>query len=67
MKEDARTPAAAYLRMSTDRQQYSLANQSEMINQYAIAHGFSIVKTYSDPARTGVVFRHRKGLQSLIQ
>jgi DNA invertase Pin-like site-specific DNA recombinase len=67
MKQDARTPAATYLRMSTERQQYSLANQSEVINQYADAHGFSIVKTYSDPARTGVVFRRRKGLQSLIQ
>jgi DNA invertase Pin-like site-specific DNA recombinase len=53
--------------MSTERQQYSLANQSEVINQYADAHSFSIVKTYSDPARTGVVFRRRKGLQSLIQ
>ena len=67
MKEEARTPAAIYLRMSTERQQYSLANQSEVINQYADAHSFSIVKTYSDPARTGVVLRQRKGLQSLIQ
>ena len=60
-------PAASYLRMSTERQQYSLINQSEVIAQYADAHGFAIVKIYSDAARTGVIFRRRKGLQSLIQ
>lgn len=52
--------------MSTERQQYSLANQSENIQQYAEYHGYSIVQTYSDEARTGVLFRKRKGLQQLI-
>ena len=64
---DAVRPAATYLRMSTERQQYSLANQSEVIARYADAHGFEVVQTYSDAARTGVVFRRRKGLQNLIQ
>jgi DNA invertase Pin-like site-specific DNA recombinase len=67
MEGAARIPAATYLRMSTEKQQFSLANQSEAITQYAQVHGFTIVKTYSDPARTGVIFRNRKGLQSLIQ
>jgi DNA invertase Pin-like site-specific DNA recombinase len=53
--------------MSTERQQYSLVNQAEVIGKYADNHGFAVVKTYSDAARTGVVFRKRKGLQSLIR
>jgi DNA invertase Pin-like site-specific DNA recombinase len=67
MDNSMRIAAASYLRMSTDRQQYSLVNQSEVISEYADAHGFAVVKTYSDPATTGVIFRQRKGLQSLIQ
>ena len=67
MDDSSRIPAATYLRMSTERQQYSLVNQSDVIARYADAHGFAVVKTYSDAARTGVIFRNRKGLQSLIQ
>jgi DNA invertase Pin-like site-specific DNA recombinase len=39
-------PAAQYLRVSTDHQQYSLDNQSEAILEYAKSHGFDIVQTY---------------------
>jgi DNA invertase Pin-like site-specific DNA recombinase len=60
-------PAAQYLRMSTERQEYSTENQSQVIAKYAASHGFYIIQTYSDPALTGVVFRRRKGLQNLIQ
>lgn len=67
MGESELIPAACYLRMSTDRQQYSLLHQSEVVAEYAASHDFVIVKTYSDAARTGVIFRKRKGLQSLIQ
>jgi len=59
-------PAARYLRMSTERQHYSLANQSEHIQKYAEINGYLIVQTYSDEAKTGVLFRKRKGLQQLI-
>ena len=44
-------PAAQYLRMSTEHQQYSLENQSPAIQKYAEFHGFEIVRTYSDAAR----------------
>jgi len=60
-------PAAQYLRMSTDRQEYSLNNQSQAIATYAESHRLHVVNTYSDPAQTGVIFRRRKGLQKLIQ
>jgi DNA invertase Pin-like site-specific DNA recombinase len=60
-------PAAQYLRVSTDRQEYSLENQVQAIAEYAESHGLRVVNTYSDPATSGVVFRKRKGLQKLIQ
>jgi len=61
------TSAAQYLRMSTEHQQYSLENQSTAISNYAECHGFRVVRTYSDAAKRGLVLRHRKGLQQLLQ
>src|SRR5580658_5045724 len=60
-------PAAQYLRMSTEHQQYSLENQSTAILNYAESHGFRVVRTYSDAAKRGLVLRHRKGLQQLLK
>jgi DNA invertase Pin-like site-specific DNA recombinase len=60
-------PAAQYLRMSTERQEYSIENQCQVVAKYAEHHGFSVVQTYSDPAISGVLLRRRKGLQKLIQ
>ena len=48
------TPAAQYLRMSTDQQQYSLPNQAAAIAQYAERHGFNVVTTYKDEGRSGL-------------
>lgn len=66
---DARllVPAAQYLRMSTEHQQYSLDNQSIAIQRYAQSHGFGVVNTYSDAAKSGVVITRRKGLRQLLQ
>jgi DNA invertase Pin-like site-specific DNA recombinase len=60
-------PAAQYLRMSTEHQQYSLENQSLAIQNYAESHGFEVVGTYSDMAKSGLVLRRRGGLQQLLQ
>ena len=60
-------PAAQYHRMSTEHQQYSLDGQSTAIQAYASLHGFEIVQTYSDSAKSGVVLKHRTGLQQLLQ
>jgi DNA invertase Pin-like site-specific DNA recombinase len=59
--------AAQYLRMSTDHQQYSLDNQAEAIARYAEDHGFVVVKTYSDAARSGLRLKNRSGLQQLLK
>jgi len=58
--------AAEYVRVSTDMQLYSILNQQATIAEYARSHGFEIVKTYADPAKSGLDIRHRPGLQSLI-
>jgi DNA invertase Pin-like site-specific DNA recombinase len=60
-------PAAQYLRMSTEHQQYSLENQSTAIQKYAECHGFEVVCTYSDAAKSGLILKHRAGLRQLLQ
>jgi DNA invertase Pin-like site-specific DNA recombinase len=52
--------------MSTEHQQYSLENQSAAILEYAESHGFDIVHTYTDAAKSGVVLKHRVGLRQLL-
>jgi DNA invertase Pin-like site-specific DNA recombinase len=60
-------PAAQYLRMSTEHQQYSPENQSTAIRRYAEGHGFTVVRTYSDPAKSGLSLKNRLGLRDLLQ
>jgi len=60
-------PAAQYLRMSTEHQQYSLENQATAIQKYAETQGFEVVLTYSDAAKSGLVLRRRAGLRQLLQ
>jgi DNA invertase Pin-like site-specific DNA recombinase len=59
-------PAAQYLRMSTEHQQYSLQNQASIIRQYALHNGLEVVQTYADPGRSGLVLKHRRGLAQLL-
>jgi hypothetical protein len=47
------SPAAQYLRMSTDHQRYSIANQSAAIALYAAAHNMGIVRSFVDEGKTG--------------
>ena len=62
-----RIPAAQYLRMSTEHQQYSLENQSIAIQVYAESHGLEVVQTYSDAAKSGLVLKYRAGLRQLLE
>jgi DNA invertase Pin-like site-specific DNA recombinase len=59
-------PAAQYVRMSDEAQQYSIDNQKSAIQEYAVRHGFTVVRTYADPGKSGVVATHRKGLSELL-
>jgi DNA invertase Pin-like site-specific DNA recombinase len=60
-------PAAQYLRMSTEHQQYSLGNQSIAIAEYADRHGFAVVQTYRDAGKSGISLKRRNGLTSLLR
>ncbi|WP_338824906.1 recombinase family protein [Bradyrhizobium septentrionale] len=61
------TSAAEYVRMSTDHQQYSTANQSQAIREYAARHGFRIDKTYEDSGKSGLNLVNRDALKQLIE
>lgn len=67
MGHDALVPAAQYLRMPTEQQQYSIENQAAAIHAYADRNGFEIVKPFSDAARSGVLFKNRPALRHLLQ
>ena len=58
---------AQYLRMSTEHQQYSTANQSIAILKYAADHHMDIVRTYADHGKSGLDLSARDGLQSLLR
>jgi DNA invertase Pin-like site-specific DNA recombinase/DNA-binding winged helix-turn-helix (wHTH) protein len=59
-------PAAQYLRVSTEDQQYSIANQESVIADYARNRGFEVISTYSDPGRSGISLKSRRGLRQLL-
>lgn len=52
--------------MSTDTQEFSIANQEAAISAFAARFGYSVVKTYSDVGRSGVSARKRPGLCKLL-
>jgi DNA invertase Pin-like site-specific DNA recombinase len=53
--------------MSTEHQQYSTENQMDTIRRYADGRGLSIVRTYSDEARSGLNIEGRSGLRELLR
>jgi DNA invertase Pin-like site-specific DNA recombinase len=59
--------AAQYLRMSTEHQQYSIANQVAAIALYAAAHNIGIVRSFEDQGKSGTTLKRRRGLQELLQ
>lgn len=50
----------AYLRRSTDKQEYSTENQGVVNGAYAATHGMVTVRTYSDEGRSGLVIDRRE-------
>lgn len=59
--------AAQYVRMSTENQKYSTANQSEANHLYAATRGMEIVRTYADEGVSGLTFDKREALKRLIE
>ena len=58
--------AAQYVRMSTDHQKYSIANQSALIAAYAAVNDLTIIRSYEDAGRSGLSVEGRDALLRLI-
>jgi hypothetical protein len=63
----AAIPAAEYVRMSTEHQQYSTDNQHKVIAEYADRRGMTIVRTYADSGKSGLRIDGRDALKQIIQ
>ena len=61
-----RRRAVAYLRMSTEHQEYSTRNQVAAIKRYAAEHDLEIVATYSDEAKSGLRLENRPGMRQML-
>ena len=59
--------AAAYVRMSTEHQQYSTSNQMDVVREYAKRRGLEIVKVYSDEGKSGLNIQGRDSLAQMIE
>ncbi len=58
--------AAAYVRMSTEHQQYSTSNQMDVIRDYAKHRNLEIIKVYSDEGKSGLNIQGRDSLAQMI-
>ena len=65
-KNAALIRAAAYVRMSTEHQQYSTSNQMDVILDYAKRRGLEIVKIYSDEGKSGLNIEGREALSQML-
>lgn len=61
-----RVRAVAYVRMSTDLQEFSPENQLAAIMRYAERRDFEVVKTYEDAGKSGLRADNRPGHQRLM-
>ncbi|MBF0448856.1 MAG: recombinase family protein [Magnetococcales bacterium] len=53
--------------MSTEHQQYSTDNQSDIIKEYAEQNGMEIVRTYADEGKSGLNIEGRASLQQMLE
>jgi len=58
--------AVAYVRMSTERQEYSTRNQLDVIEEYATARNLTLVAVYEDAGKSGLTKRGRPALCRLL-
>ena len=59
-------PAVAYVRMSTEHQQYSTENQLDRIKDYAARRGMEIIHVYADAGKSGLSVKGRESLRQMI-
>jgi len=58
--------AVAYVRMSTERQEYSTRNQLDVIEAYATARNLTLDAVYEDAGKSGLTKRGRPALCRLL-
>ena len=59
-------PAVGYTRRSTDKQETSIADQTQAIQRYADDKGYRIVRWYTDDAISGDDTQNRLGFQRML-
>jgi DNA invertase Pin-like site-specific DNA recombinase len=59
-------PVAAYVRMSTEHQQYSTENQLDRIKEYAARRGMEIIRIFADEGKSGLSVKGRESLRQMI-
>lgn len=59
--------AAAYVRMSSDRQELSIGTQLAAIGAYAATNGLELVTIFEDAARSGLQIANREGMKQLLR
>lgn len=59
--------AAAYVRMSTEHQQYSTENQKEAILVFAESRNLDVVCVYADEGKSGLRLEGRDSLKALLR
>ena len=60
------TPAVAYYRRSTDRQEQSIPDQRKAVEAYAAEHEYKIIREYVDDAVSGTGVAGRAGFLRMI-
>lgn len=65
--EPSVTLAAAYVRMSTEHQQYSTSNQMDVLKESAKRRGMRIITVYSDEGKSGLNIQGRDSLAQMIK
>ena len=59
--------AAQYVRMSTDHQEFSTANQVDVIRAFAERHDMEVVRTFEDAGRSGLTTEGRDAITQLLE
>lgn len=61
------TPAVAYYRMSSDKQETSIPDQRAKVTEYAAEHGYRIIREYVDEGISGDATEKRVQFQRMIR
>lgn len=64
---DTERRAVAYVRMSTEHQQYSTENQLDVIRVFAETRDLEVVRVYADEGKSGLRLDGRDSLKALLR